>query len=378
MIVRTALAAREGQLALDFRPAPSDASGARRHLERKPPPTTSLGQQRASAIDPHAALAAEYFLEGRRSTSGCRPRRQDQAAAACRRALIIDPELVPAIVNLANIHYARDELIEAEALYERAITLDGGAEAHFNLRNIHHDLSRYRRGGRLLPGSGHAQPGYADAHFYLTVTLEKMGQSSRPSRTGRRHQRLAPNGEWVELGGGRGGPGGGRRDTDDRRLAGAGRRQIGAVEQHDLDRRHVAEARHAILLERAVEDPAAGELDRLEQRAAESLHDGPFDLVLQAVGVDDRAALERDDEPLDLEPAGRARHFRRRRDVAAFLGAARDAERPALLDAGLASRFDRAASSTARIRASFRCAQAELERVQPSARAISSMCISRA
>ena len=29
----------------------------------------------------------------------------EEAAAAYRKALIIDPDLVPAIVNLANIHY---------------------------------------------------------------------------------------------------------------------------------------------------------------------------------------------------------------------------------------------------------------------------------
>ena len=51
--------------------------------------------------------------------------------------LVIDPDLVPAIVNLANIHYARDEMIEAQALYERAIGLDPDCfEAHFNLGNI--------------------------------------------------------------------------------------------------------------------------------------------------------------------------------------------------------------------------------------------------
>ena len=42
-----------------------------------------------------------------------------------------------------------------------------------------------------------------------------------------------------------------------------------------------------------VEDLAVVELDRLEQGAAEAHHRRPFDLVLQVVGVDDRAALER-------------------------------------------------------------------------------------
>jgi tetratricopeptide (TPR) repeat protein len=202
VIVRTALAAREGQLALDFRPAPSDAHPARVvTLERKPPPTTNLGQQRASAIDPHAALAAKYFLEGAAlDEADAGPERQDQAAAAYRRALIIDPELVPAIVNLANIHYARDELIEAEALYERAIMLDGECfEAHFNLGNIHHDLSRYQEAVACYREAVTLNPGYADAHFYLAVTLEKMGQSSEAKPHWKAYQRLAPNGEWVEL-----------------------------------------------------------------------------------------------------------------------------------------------------------------------------------
>jgi tetratricopeptide (TPR) repeat protein len=202
VIVRAALAAREGQLALDFRPAPSDAQPARVvTLERRPPPPTNIGRQRASIADPQAALAAKYFLQGAAlDEPDADSERQDQAAAAYRRALVIDPELVPAIVNLANIHYARDELIEAEALYERALALDPECfEAHFNLGNIHHDLSRYQDAVGCYREAVTLNPGYADAHFYLAVTLEKMGQSADAKPHWKAYQRLAPNGEWVEL-----------------------------------------------------------------------------------------------------------------------------------------------------------------------------------
>ena len=48
-----------------------------------------------------------------------------------------------ALINLANIHYSRDELAEAQALYESAIGLEPDFfEAHFNLGNIYHDLTR--------------------------------------------------------------------------------------------------------------------------------------------------------------------------------------------------------------------------------------------
>ena len=108
--------------------------------------------------DPQAALAAKYFVEGSRLDDGD-DHGMAEAAAAYRKALVIDPDLVPAIVNLANIHYARDELIEAQALYERAIGLDPDCfEAHFNLGNIHHDLGPLRGCARLLSGRGGAQP----------------------------------------------------------------------------------------------------------------------------------------------------------------------------------------------------------------------------
>src|SRR4029453_1453800 len=63
----------------------------------------------------------------------------------------------------------------------------------------------------------------------------------------------------------------GRRDADDGRLAGPCRRQVAAIQQSDVDRRDIFEAGHAILRERAVEDPTVGKPNRLEQRAAEAL-----------------------------------------------------------------------------------------------------------
>ena len=111
------------------------------------------------AADPQRALAAKYFAEGSHLDDGDE-RNMEGAASAYRKALVIDPDLVPAVVNLANIHYARDELIEAQALYERAIGLEPDCfEAHFNLGNIHHDLGRLRAGAGLLSLRRRAQPG---------------------------------------------------------------------------------------------------------------------------------------------------------------------------------------------------------------------------
>jgi hypothetical protein len=149
--------------------------------------------------DPQAALAAKYFIEGSRLDDGDE-RKMEDAAAAYRKALVIDPDLVPAIVNLANIHYAHDELIEAQALYERATGLDPDCfEAHFNLGNIHHDLGRYEDALICYRDAVALNPGYPDAHFYLAVTLEKTGHSPEAKPHWKTYQELAPNGEWIEL-----------------------------------------------------------------------------------------------------------------------------------------------------------------------------------
>ena len=211
--LRGLMAEQLGQLQLDFH-ASGSAPAKVVTLAARPPAPGRSGERRASdrpgAVpvvsgtafpfsDPQAALAAKYFIEGSRLDDGD-DRKMEDAAAAYRKSLVIDPDLVPAIVNLANIHYARDELIEAQALYERAIGLDPDCfEAHFNLGNIHHDLGRYDDALVCYRDAVALNGGYADAHFYLAVTLEKTGHSPEAKPHWRAYQELAPDGEWIEL-----------------------------------------------------------------------------------------------------------------------------------------------------------------------------------
>jgi tetratricopeptide (TPR) repeat protein len=215
VILRSLLAEHQGQLALDFHAAADTPRAKVLALQSRKstafgvtsgaPVNAGVSASRESTgqgfpfADPQAALSAKYFIEGSRLDDGDE-RNMEGAAAAYRKALAIDPDLVPAIVNLANIHYARDEMIEAQALYERAIGLDRDCfEAYFNLGNIHHDLGRYEDALVCYRGAVRLNPGYADAHFYLAVTLEKTGHSSEAKPHWKTYQDLAPNGEWADL-----------------------------------------------------------------------------------------------------------------------------------------------------------------------------------
>jgi tetratricopeptide (TPR) repeat protein len=207
-ILRDLQASRSGQLAFDFRIEAQPARilaltpralgaehgrGGAATAGVRPPVDLSSGPA-------HPLTEAEqFFLHGSALDDGS-PERQEEAAQAYRDALEREPDLVAAIINLANIRYARDELAEAQALYERAIGLDQGYfEAYFNLGNIHHDHGAYQDAEMCYRHAVALNPSYADAHFYLAVTLEKMGRSNDAQSHWRAYQQLAPEGEWVEL-----------------------------------------------------------------------------------------------------------------------------------------------------------------------------------
>jgi tetratricopeptide (TPR) repeat protein len=193
-VLRSLLASRSGQLAFDFR---LEAQPAKVLQLKRPEPPPLAALMDAAARRSHLGGAA-LSSRPRFSTTAIRP--TSAGGGRYRRALEIDPYLVPALINLANIHYARDEIAEAQALYERAIALEPDVfEAHFNLGNIFHDLGRYAEAQACYRDALRLNPTYADAHFYLAVTLEKSGQSQEARPHWRAYQQLAPNGEWVDL-----------------------------------------------------------------------------------------------------------------------------------------------------------------------------------
>ena len=200
-IVRTLTASRDGQLVFDFR---HEATPAKIITLRRPAGQNSAEKSAklanaSAAVIRDTAMAESYFREGSALDDGDEST-IDDAAIAYRKALEHDPYLVAALINLANIHYGRDELAEAQALYERAIGLESDFfEAHFNLGNIYHDLNRFAEAQACYREALRLNPYYADAHFYLAVTFEKMGQSQDARPHWKSYQQLAPQGEWVEL-----------------------------------------------------------------------------------------------------------------------------------------------------------------------------------
>ena len=201
----------QGQLELDFvaGQAPTTRRAPRSSASRPKPLAIGRACRRlpASSLpyrvsDPQAALAAKYFIEGSRLDDGDERTMAEAAAGVPARRSSSIPIWCRRSSTSPTSTTRRDELIEAQALYERAIGLDPDCfEAHFNLGNIHHDLGRFDRALVCYRDAVALNPGYPDAHFYLAVTLEKTGHSPEAKPHWKTYQELAPkaNGwSWRE------------------------------------------------------------------------------------------------------------------------------------------------------------------------------------
>jgi tetratricopeptide (TPR) repeat protein len=199
-VVRSLVAARAGQLSLDFR-AETSPAGRGTVVALTPRPARAAAESRLAAGQPPGTLtrAEARFLEGE-GLDIDRRGGLEEAMQAYREAIALDPGFTPAMINLGNLHYALDQLAEAQAFYFQAATIEPDCfEAHFNLGNIHHDSGRYALAAACYSRALRIQPEFPDAHFYIAVTLEKLGRSEEARPHWRKYRQLAPDGEWAGL-----------------------------------------------------------------------------------------------------------------------------------------------------------------------------------
>ena len=202
-VLRALSSEQEGQLAFDFQPARAERAPARVVSLPAPPP----GRDDAVPDDRIAAdrrrqprAGGEVLPRGRRARRRRRagPGRGGRAPTA-RRRCSIRSSCRPSSTSRTSTTSATSWSRPKRSTRRRSALDAECFEAYFNLGNIHHDLARYPEAVRAYRDALAINPAYPEAHFYLAVTLEKLGRSAEAKPHWKEYRALAPDGEFVDL-----------------------------------------------------------------------------------------------------------------------------------------------------------------------------------
>ncbi|HEY0708572.1 MAG TPA: tetratricopeptide repeat protein [Polyangia bacterium] len=148
--------------ALGPTPTPAPRSGA---------PAT--GADKTGTKGSKTRNAYDWFQEALRLE---RAGKFDDAAAAYRRALKLDPGLGAAHTNLGRLAHGRGDVAEARASFDAALAVDPEQpEARYNLAHILCEAGEMELGAAELRRVVQLAPDFADAHYNLATALEALG-----------------------------------------------------------------------------------------------------------------------------------------------------------------------------------------------------------
>ncbi len=128
------------------------------------------------------------------------PAQWEDAVAAYRRVVAIDPTYAAAWNNLGLLLHRMGRYEEAEASYRSALAHDAACcEAAYNLGSLHEDrglideaVSDYRQALVLSPD-------YADAHFNLAGALARSGRDGEAIKHWQRYLELDSGSPWARI-----------------------------------------------------------------------------------------------------------------------------------------------------------------------------------
>jgi tetratricopeptide (TPR) repeat protein len=158
----------------------------------------ALGTGLVRPLKPPSEHAESWF--DRASELDADPARWEEAIAAYRRVVAIDPSYAAAWNNLGLLLHRMGRYEEARRAYASALDQDPGcAEAAYNQGSLDEDcgeveqaIDHYRRALQLSPD-------YADAHFNLAAALARTGRNDEAARHWQRYLQLDSGSPWARI-----------------------------------------------------------------------------------------------------------------------------------------------------------------------------------
>ncbi len=124
----------------------------------------------------------------------------EEAVAAYKKVLELNPGAAGALVNLGTIYYRQRKYGEAERCYREATEADPSYPlAQFNLGNLYDEQGRLPEAREHYSRALQLNPQYADAHFNLALLSERMYDNLKAVHHWKCYLKLDNTGQWAEI-----------------------------------------------------------------------------------------------------------------------------------------------------------------------------------
>lgn len=124
----------------------------------------------------------------------------EQAVAAYKKAIDLNPYAAGALVNLGTLFYRMRKFADAETHYRRAIEADPKYPlAHFNLGNLYDEMGDLERARQHYETALAVNTSYSDAHFNLALLCERSGQTLQAVGHWKAYLKLDGSSSWARV-----------------------------------------------------------------------------------------------------------------------------------------------------------------------------------
>ena len=122
----------------------------------------------------------------------------EEAVAAYRKAIEVNPNASGALVNLGTIAFRMRRMKEAAMFYARALEADATYPlAHFNLGNLYDEQGDLENAGRHYREAIRLNPRYADAWFNLALLCERNNDLLQAVSCWQNYLKLDSTSSWA-------------------------------------------------------------------------------------------------------------------------------------------------------------------------------------
>jgi tetratricopeptide (TPR) repeat protein len=160
--------------------------------------TATLATGMVRPLAPPAEQAETWFA--RASEWDNDPALWDDAVAAYRRVVEIEPSYAAAWNNLGLLLHRMGRYDEADTAYRQALVHDGRCcEAAYNLGALHEDRGLVEEAIGFYGDALAVAPDYADAHFNLAGALARAGRTEEAAQHWQRYLDLDAGSPWARI-----------------------------------------------------------------------------------------------------------------------------------------------------------------------------------